>query len=118
MTPERLIVAHILRWTAVHPSLIRLWRNNTGVALSPDGNRVVKYGLVGSADLTGVLSDGRRIDIECKTARGRQRDAQRKFQLMIERFRGLYVLARSVEDVETALVREGYSLQQRRQRDQ
>jgi len=41
--------------------------------------------------------------VEVKSARGRQSAEQRTYQRMIERFGGVYVLARSAEDVRTAL---------------
>jgi hypothetical protein len=80
---------------------MRLWRNNTGVARI--GRRVVRFGVPGQADLTGILPDGRRLEIEVKSADGRQTEEQRNYQSMIERFGGVYVLARSVDDVTSAL---------------
>jgi hypothetical protein len=38
--------------------------------------------------------------VECKSVRGRQSASQRVFQEAVERFGGLYVLARSVEDLQ------------------
>jgi len=83
---------------------MRLWRANTGVAQI--GSRVVRFGVPGQADLTGILPDGRRLEIEVKSDGGRQTEDQSNFQRMIERFGGVYVLARSVEDVERALAAE------------
>ena len=85
---------------------MRIWRANVGVARM--GSRVVRFGVPGQADLTGILPDGRRLEVEAKSATGRQSIAQRNFQHLIERFGGLYVLARSVEDVRLALVNAGY----------
>jgi len=80
---------------------VRLWRANAGVARI--GRRTVRFGLPGQADLTGILPEGKRLEIEVKSARGRQSRAQRDYQRMIERFGGVYVLARSVEDVRDAI---------------
>jgi len=85
---------------------MRLWRANTGVARI--GNRVVRFGVPGQADLTGILPGGRRLEVEVKSPEGIQTDDQRNFQRMIERFGGVYVLARSVEDVQCALANAGY----------
>ncbi len=87
---------------------MRLWRANSGVAQI--GRRIVRFGVPGQADLTGILPDGRRIEVEIKSATGRQTQDQKNFQRMIERFRGLYVLARSVKDVRRALTVEGYDV--------
>jgi len=85
---------------------MRLWRANTGVARI--GDRVVRFGVPGQADLTGILPDGRRLEVEMKSPGRTQTEDQRNFQRMIERFGGIYVLARSVEDVAHALAQAGY----------
>lgn len=78
---------------------IRFWRNNTGSLEDRNGRRV-NFGLVGSADLLGILApEGRLLAIECKSPTGRQSPAQVAFGTMIERFGGVYILARSVADV-------------------
>ena len=102
---EKRIQNEILRAFGTRRSL-RLWRAN--VLAARMGDRFVHAGVPGQADLTGILPDGRRVEIEVKSERGRQTKDQRNFQRMIERFGGVYVLARSVEDVERALKRAGY----------
>lgn len=92
---------------------LRLWRANVGVGWFANGEpaRVndpgaypVKFGTPGQADLSGLFwPSGRRLEIECKTERGRLSEDQLSFQRMIETFGGLYVVARSVADVEAAL---------------
>lgn len=77
---------------------MRIWRQNTGAALTKNG--MVRFGVPGQADITGLLiPSGRRIEIEVKDAKGRQRESQIKFQAMIEKSGGIYILARSVDDV-------------------
>jgi hypothetical protein len=97
----------ILRAFGTLPGL-RLWRTNVGVARM--GQRVVSFGIRGQADLTGIVPDGRRLEIEVKTATGRQTAEQKAFQDMIERFHGVYILARSVEDVRRELAAVGVGL--------
>lgn len=63
------------------------------------GGRVVRFGLPGQADLTGILPGGVRLEIEVKGPGCPQTPEQKAFQRMIERFGGVYVLARSVQDV-------------------
>lgn len=72
------------------------WRQNTGAART--GDRVVRFGIPGQADITGVIA-GRRIEIECKSPTGRQSPEQRAFQLRVESAGGLYLIAHSVKDV-------------------
>lgn len=89
-------------------SALRLWRANVGAAQI--GRRVVRFGIAGQADLTGILPDGRRLEIEVKSATGRQTAAQQAFQEMIERFHGVYILAKSVDDVRRQLAAVGVGL--------
>ena len=53
------------------------------------------FGLPGSADISGILKDGRRLEIECKTGNAKQSKQQKKFQEMIEKFGGVYILTHS-----------------------
>lgn len=104
---------------------LRLWRQNVGTAVplsvvararraaalkaySDAGKilasaRPVQYGINGAADLSGILPSGRRLEIEVKSATGRQSTDQGRYQRMIEKFGGVYCLARSVDDVTEAV---------------
>lgn len=82
---------------------VRLWRQNTGVARSFDGGSIVAYGVPGGADLSGIIAGGRRLEIEVKTPGVKQSPQQINFERMITKFGGLYLVARSVEDVANAL---------------
>ena len=57
----------------------------------------------GWPDITGLLPDGRFIGVECKSPTGRQSPVQKHIEQEIRKRNGLYVLARSVDDVERAL---------------
>lgn len=57
----------------------------------------------GLADLTAV-KDGRVVFIEVKTARGRLSEHQKRFRDDLVRAGGTYIVARSVEDVERAVM--------------
>lgn len=94
---ERSVTAAILSALMGRTDL-RIWRQNTGAATDQNG-RLVRFGRPGAADLTGILSDGRRLEIEVKSAHGRQSVAQASFQRIIENYGGVYILARSVTDV-------------------
>ena len=101
---ERQIQNAILREFGTRRDM-RLWRQNTGVARMGVGRgaRIVRFGVPGQADLTGILPDGRRLEIEVKSQNGRQSRDQVNYQMLIERFGGVYVLARSVQDVWDAI---------------
>lgn len=105
---EREIQQNILISFGSLPDL-RIWRNNTGSIKTPDG-RFVTFGLKGSADILGIMRGGRFLAIEVKTATGRQSEHQKNFQNMIESFGGVYILARSVEDVKRRLESESTGL--------
>lgn len=105
----------LLAWGA-HPRL-RIWRQNAGVGWFKDGKPVrrtdpgaypVKFGVPGQGDISGLfLPDGRRLEIECKAEQGCQSADQVAWQTMIERFGGVYILARSVNDVDRVLLGYG-----------
>lgn len=67
------------------------------------GFRADKFRLKGIGDISGILPDGKRLEIEVKTQYGRQTKEQKEFQFLIERNKGIYILARSVDDVENGL---------------
>jgi hypothetical protein len=77
------------------------WRNNTG-AVKVEG-RWVRFGCPGSPDILAVQAGGRMVGVEVKAALGSQSAGQKAWQRRIERLGGLYILARSVDDVRAAL---------------
>lgn len=81
---------------------VRIWRQNTGKAMLK--GRMVQFGVPGQADLSGIIApNGRRLEIEVKSATGRVRPQQKAFGAMIEKMGGVFVVARTVEDVKDAL---------------
>jgi len=90
-----------------------VWRNQSRTIMVPGKGgkpRPMFFGLPGSPDLIGVLN-GRAIGVECKKPLGPrgghggsvQTSEQKAFQDEFERAGGLYILARSVDDVEKAI---------------
>lgn len=71
---------------------VRIWESATGMARSMDGQRIVRYGLKGQADLTGITDEGRFLAVEIKTGSARQSKTQKAFQNMIEKNNGIYLL--------------------------
>lgn len=94
---ESEVLTSVLRYLGRYPG-VKVWRNNTGRIADRTG-RVVSFGLVGSADVIGIGPGGRFLAVECKSDTGRQSEAQRNFQQMVESMGGLYILARRVEDL-------------------
>lgn len=81
---------------------LRLWRVNVGAARTPDG-AMIRFGIPGMADLTGIVACGRRLEVEVKAAKGRLTPQQVAWGRCISALGGLHLVARSVEDVEAFL---------------
>jgi hypothetical protein len=77
------------------------YRQNTGTLWT--NGQPVSFGYPGSADITGILPDGRRLEVECKSATGKQSSKQKQFEEKIRASGGVYILTRSVEDLERGL---------------
>lgn len=78
-------------------NICRVWAQNTGMAYR-DG-RAVKFGVIGGADISGIMRDGRRLEIEVKTGRAVQRQSQLNFETMINKYNGIYIVARDIDTV-------------------
>lgn len=94
---ESALIRAVLLAVGARPDL-RVWRQNTGAARLPSG-RIVRFGIPGAADISGILRGGRRLEIECKSRDGRLSALQERFCRVIQHHGGLYILARSVDDV-------------------
>tara|TARA_R110002051_G_scaffold178040_1_gene247849 strand:+ start:7308 stop:7646 length:339 start_codon:yes stop_codon:yes gene_type:complete len=81
------------------------WRNNTG-AIRLD-KRFIRFGAVGSSDILGVMSDGRFLAIEVKSAKGKLTKHQKVFLDGIRDAGGVAFVARSIEDVAMGLKLHG-----------
>ena len=95
--PERAIQRAILLWLRANGCLVAV--TDAGAAYRAGaffGDAIP----AGWPDITGLLPNGRFIGVEVKTKRGRQSDAQKRIEQEIRKRDGIYVLARSVEDVQ------------------
>jgi hypothetical protein len=79
------------------------WENNTGAALV--GGRYIRFGLKGSSDILACVKKI-FVGIEVKVGRDRTSADQKKFGAALERAGGIYIVARSVEDVIERLKKE------------
>ena len=96
---EAQIQNQIMREFATRPDM-RLWRAN--VLAARMHGRLVRAGVPGQADLSGILADGRRLEIEVKSETGRLSEDQKRFGEMITRFGGVYIIVAIGEDVRYA----------------
>lgn len=85
---------------------IKAWRNNTG-ALKDQRGRLVRYGLKGSADIIGILPDGRFLSVECKRPGGRIRPEQKDFMEMIIKNKGVACIVHSCDELMEELKKAG-----------
>lgn len=81
-----------------------VWRETVGRFRELHGVGVVSVGVPGMPDVCGVLRDGRFLGVECKSPRGRLRDAQERFRDVLRGMGGLYVVARSADDATAAVL--------------
>jgi hypothetical protein len=80
------------------------WRQNTGaVAAEHKGKkRFIRYGWPGLPDIFAVIGQ-RIVGIELKSKTGQQTQAQFQFEQDFTQAGGVYILARSLQDVLLAL---------------
>lgn len=106
---------------------MRIHRQNVGSVEMKRGGWFHAGPPNGASDISGIVRpEGWRIEIECKSPRGRQSKAQKAWARMIESYGGVHVLvrgdgspesvARAVADIEAAIAkRRGSSACSRRE---
>ena len=83
------------------------WPNEVGGAYVKGS--FIKYGKKGSGDILCVLGPhGRHAEFEAKTGDADQSKAQKVHQQMVEKRGGLYLIFRSVEDLQQQMRTAGY----------
>ena len=96
----------ILRYLAIERRVVWAARMNSGKGklLRPDGSQTwISFGFTGCPDIMGMLRDGRYLAIECKRSDGRVRPEQQQHITQAADHGAVAIIARSVEDVQTAL---------------
>jgi hypothetical protein len=78
------------------------WRQNV-MPFTKGGHFYRSSSINGLPDILGVTPTGRFLAIEVKDIKGKQSLSQEVFQKHVEEHGGLYILARSVEDVQIVL---------------
>jgi hypothetical protein len=80
---------------------ILAFRMNVG-AMKID-KRFIQYGVLGMADILSFPLTGVPLWIEVKAEKGKQSPAQKSFRDQVEEYGHHYLLARSLDDVQTAV---------------
>lgn len=98
--PEKIIQKQILQFLTAYG--IFVFRVNVYGIYSQkfQGYRKLPpFSMRGMADILGILPGGRFLAIEVKTTKGKQSIWQKHFEDLVKRAGGIYILARSVNDV-------------------
>lgn len=103
---ESAVLSACIRWLWYQGCFV--WRNNSGAAKhsytrkdGSHGESYIRYGFPGSADIIGVNPNGKFISIECKSPTGKPPTVQqRHFGARIVENGGIYIVARSIDDLE------------------
>ena len=108
MTPEARIKNACLRY--LERRGLFAWNNPSGcVRAAPD--RWIHFGKKGSADIIGVLPDGKFLAIETKSKNGRFTPEQKDFLDKVRGFGGVAIIVRSFQELDEALRKAGYALE-------
>ena len=98
--PERAIQKAIVLWLRASGGLVAVTDAGAAYRAGSFGGDTVPAGW---PDITGLLPSGRFIGVECKAPQGRQSLQQKRMEQAIRDRNGIYVLARSVEDVQKGI---------------
>ena len=104
------LVGACLTWLQlIYPSGL-FYQSNTGARAIPatptTKRRFVRFGTRGLADITGILPGkphGIPIYVECKVGRDKQSEDQKIFETNVIGAGGIYVVARSIDDLAEGL---------------
>lgn len=81
-----------------------LFRNNTGMtrASYKGKERFIRFGSIGWPDIIGLTKEGQFFGIEFKSEKGKLTEAQIAVGEKIRASKGIYIVARSLDDVISA----------------
>jgi hypothetical protein len=95
--PEAAALLEVLKALRCHPAVAWVERQNSGAARV--GQRFIRFGWPGCADILGQLRDGRFLAVEVKAPKGKLRDEQRIFLDRVAAAGGVAFMARNCRDV-------------------
>ena len=101
---ERDIQRQIIDWLGWQG--IFAFRTNTGAAMLPGRAgkpQLVRFGFKGVSDILGIVGQGQFLSIEVKRPGGKLTIDQEVFRELVVKNGGLYILAKSLDDVKRAL---------------
>lgn len=100
-------IQHAIRLELGRMPGLRIFRNNSGVAIDGESGRAIRYGLArGSSDLVGILAPtGRIVCLEVKTPTGRVSREQVMWLQLVRALGGFATVVRSVQDARDAVER-------------
>jgi hypothetical protein len=81
---------------------VKVWRMNTGA--SKIGDRWMRFGKVGQADISGIVKGGRRLEIEVKKLNGKLSEEQIKYGRMIIGLNGAYLLCSGITSIDPIIL--------------
>lgn len=103
--PESFVVNSCMKWLWAHGCDVI--RNNTGAFKKTYGRKDgsigeswIRTGKNGSGDILACSPKGRWLEIECKSSIGKQNDYQKLREIEISNRNGIYIVARSIDDLE------------------
>jgi hypothetical protein len=99
--PESAILAAVLTALRLHPRVAWAHRMNTGAYAV--GDRYIRFGFPGLADIIGQTVSGAFLAVECKRVGKEPTDDQRAFLGLVAKSGGVSFVARSVDDVAAGL---------------
>jgi len=88
------------------------WKMNTG-AFRTEGGGFIRAAFLGCADIIGIvpgIGAGRFLAVECKTGRGELSPGQEAFKKVVQGSGGVFIEARSIDDLYPALLTAGWSV--------
>lgn len=93
------LVNGLMKAIGSRKDLLKYKRDTGGARAMHDANRVIRYGIVGEADIMIILSPrGRVLYLEAKTGNARQSEGQKDFQKLIISMGGYYFVFRSIDE--------------------
>ena len=99
--PENIVKKACMDWLEAHKIIHNRQQSGRLQIINPHTRKPywVMLAEEGSGDIVGCTKSGRYFEIECKSEAGKQSSAQKGHQIRVESSGGIYILARSTDDL-------------------